>query len=284
MRRKDRPRHRCGPRHRRSRPPAACTGGAPTSPSWAWSPRSSSATRRRWATARRGSRPTSPTSRRSRPRWRGTVERFGGIDVVVANAGVAPHGTVASIDPALFDQHDRGQPARRLPHRPRRAPPRRRAPGLRPHHLVGRGARPHAAHGRLHRVQGGRRGVRRRAARRARPHRARRSASPTSRSSTPTWSAELRAAVGADARGARRRRRSRKVAPLSEAIDAIEGGIAAPRPLRRARRSRCGRCSWLRSLHPAAGGGRRRGGRRLEETIRLAEAEPSDLTTPQPRG
>ena len=32
------------------------------------------------------------------------VERFGGIDVVVANAGVAPHGTVASIDPAVFDR------------------------------------------------------------------------------------------------------------------------------------------------------------------------------------
>src|SRR3712207_3763824 len=28
--------------------------------------------------------------------------RFGGIDVVVANAGVAPHGTVASVDPAAF--------------------------------------------------------------------------------------------------------------------------------------------------------------------------------------
>src|SRR5437016_1808897 len=29
----------------------------------------------------------------------GTVERFGGIDVVVANAGVASGGAVASIDP-----------------------------------------------------------------------------------------------------------------------------------------------------------------------------------------
>ena len=34
----------------------------------------------------------------------GTVDRFGGIDVVVANAGVAPHGTVASIDPAAFER------------------------------------------------------------------------------------------------------------------------------------------------------------------------------------
>lgn len=30
--------------------------------------------------------------------------RFGGIDVVMANAGVAPHGTVGSIDPAAFDR------------------------------------------------------------------------------------------------------------------------------------------------------------------------------------
>ena len=34
----------------------------------------------------------------------GAVERFGGIDVVVANAGVAPNGTVASVDPAAFDR------------------------------------------------------------------------------------------------------------------------------------------------------------------------------------
>jgi NAD(P)-dependent dehydrogenase (short-subunit alcohol dehydrogenase family) len=34
----------------------------------------------------------------------GAVERFGGIDVVMANAGVAPNGTVASIDPAAFDR------------------------------------------------------------------------------------------------------------------------------------------------------------------------------------
>jgi len=34
----------------------------------------------------------------------GTVERFGGIDVVIANAGVAPVGTVATIDPAAFER------------------------------------------------------------------------------------------------------------------------------------------------------------------------------------
>jgi len=34
----------------------------------------------------------------------GTVERFGGIDVVIANAGVAPNGSVATIDPTVFER------------------------------------------------------------------------------------------------------------------------------------------------------------------------------------
>ncbi|MDQ3740018.1 MAG: SDR family oxidoreductase [Actinomycetota bacterium] len=34
----------------------------------------------------------------------GAVERFGGIDVVIANAGVAANGTVLSMDPAAFDR------------------------------------------------------------------------------------------------------------------------------------------------------------------------------------
>ena len=34
----------------------------------------------------------------------GTVERFGGIDVVIANAGIAPVGTVATIDPEAFER------------------------------------------------------------------------------------------------------------------------------------------------------------------------------------
>jgi NAD(P)-dependent dehydrogenase (short-subunit alcohol dehydrogenase family) len=34
----------------------------------------------------------------------GTVERFGGIDVVMANAGIAPVGLVRSIDPASFER------------------------------------------------------------------------------------------------------------------------------------------------------------------------------------
>lgn len=34
----------------------------------------------------------------------GTVERFGGIDCVIANAGVSPAGMVRSIDPAAFER------------------------------------------------------------------------------------------------------------------------------------------------------------------------------------
>jgi NAD(P)-dependent dehydrogenase (short-subunit alcohol dehydrogenase family) len=34
----------------------------------------------------------------------GTVERFGGIDVLIANAGIAPIGTVFSIDPEAFER------------------------------------------------------------------------------------------------------------------------------------------------------------------------------------
>jgi NAD(P)-dependent dehydrogenase (short-subunit alcohol dehydrogenase family) len=34
----------------------------------------------------------------------GTVERFGGIDVVMANAGIAPAGMVRSVDPAAFER------------------------------------------------------------------------------------------------------------------------------------------------------------------------------------
>jgi NAD(P)-dependent dehydrogenase (short-subunit alcohol dehydrogenase family) len=34
----------------------------------------------------------------------GTIERFGGIDVVMANAGISPAGMVRSIDPAAFEK------------------------------------------------------------------------------------------------------------------------------------------------------------------------------------
>jgi len=34
----------------------------------------------------------------------GTVERFGGIDVVIANAGISPMGTVTTLDPSAFEK------------------------------------------------------------------------------------------------------------------------------------------------------------------------------------
>ena len=34
----------------------------------------------------------------------GTVDRFGGIDAVMANAGVAPIGTVRAMEPAAFER------------------------------------------------------------------------------------------------------------------------------------------------------------------------------------
>src|SRR6478735_5355514 len=34
----------------------------------------------------------------------GTVERFGGIDVVIANAGIATGGSVRAIDPAAWER------------------------------------------------------------------------------------------------------------------------------------------------------------------------------------
>ena len=55
-----------------------------------------SRTPRGWATARRTSRPTSPTSTRSQRAVAGTVERFGGIDVAIANAGIAFTGALAT--------------------------------------------------------------------------------------------------------------------------------------------------------------------------------------------
>ena len=44
-----------------------------------------------------------------------TVERFGGIDVVIANAGIAPFAT-SGRSTRSNSTHDRGQPAGRLAH------------------------------------------------------------------------------------------------------------------------------------------------------------------------
>ena len=54
------------------------------------------------ARIRRTSTATSPTWRRSKPPSTGTVEAHGGIDVVLANAGIGTYGTVEKGDPEAF--------------------------------------------------------------------------------------------------------------------------------------------------------------------------------------
>ena len=78
------------PRGSAARPPACST---PAAPRWRWStstPRRPSGPPTGSATGRWRSPPTSPTPRRWRAAVDEVVERFGGLDVVVANAGVAP--------------------------------------------------------------------------------------------------------------------------------------------------------------------------------------------------
>ena len=112
----------------------------------AWSPTSSrrappSAARRRLV---RGGR---HRHRRDRGRGAGAVERFGGIDVVIANAGIATGGSVRTIDPAAWERSSRstcsaaGAPSRR-------AAACDRAPRLRAADRLGRGdrARPFMAY------------------------------------------------------------------------------------------------------------------------------------------
>ena len=57
----------------------------------------------------------------------GTVAAFGGIDVVLANAGVGNNGTVAISPPDVLRAHDRDQRQRRRADRQRRAPARHRS-------------------------------------------------------------------------------------------------------------------------------------------------------------
>ena len=209
------------------------------------------------------------------------VSRFGGIDVVVANAGVAPNGSVASVDPAVFDRTIEVN-------------------------LLGvfrtvRAALPHvvAARGYVLVVS-----------------------SASALVHTPLMSAYTASKAGAEAFGdalrgelahtgtkvgvayfsfidtdmvrqsferpsaARAREMGgpfSKVAPLSEAIDAIERGITtrartvvAPRSVRS--------MLVLRSLLQPLSELALRRDRRFVETLKLAESEPSGLTTPQPRG
>ena len=211
----------------------------------------------------------------------GIVERFGGVDVVIANAGVAPNGSVASVDPEVFDRTIEVN-------------------------LLGvfrtvRAALPHvvAARGYVLIVS-----------------------SASALVHTPLMAAYTASKAGVEAFGDALRgelahtgtkvgvayfsfidtdmvrksfdrpssQRARemggpfsKVAPLSEAVDAIERGIVtrarhvyAPRSVRP--------MIWLRSLiQPLSELGLRRD-KRFVETLRMAEAEESELTTAQPRG
>ena len=50
-----------------------------------------------------------------------TVDTFGGLDIVVANAGIAPLTTVYTASAHVAGAHDRGQPDRLDAHRARGA-------------------------------------------------------------------------------------------------------------------------------------------------------------------
>jgi NAD(P)-dependent dehydrogenase (short-subunit alcohol dehydrogenase family) len=207
------------------------------------------------------------------------VGRFGGIDVVVANAGVAPNGSVASIDPAAFDRTIEVN-------------------------LLGvfrtvRATLPHvvARKGYLLLI----------ASASALVHTPLMAAYTASKAGVEAFGDALRAELaptgtkvgvayfsfldtdmvrrGFDRPSARRGREQMpgfgRVAPLSAGIDAIERGIErrarfvyAPREV--------GPIIWLRSVvQPLVELGIRRN-RGFEETLRLAEAEATELTTEQP--
>ncbi len=87
-----------------SAPPSAPSrrGAAPGWRSPGSSPSCSPRRPRRSAPRRITSNATSAISSRSRPRSPRTVERFGGIDVVLANAGIGTYGTAEKGDPQAW--------------------------------------------------------------------------------------------------------------------------------------------------------------------------------------
>ena len=116
LQRQGRPRHRRAARHRlRDRAgaasPAARRSCSPTS--------TRTRPRRpppRWAARRSAWAPTSPTARAWPPSSPRSSSSFGALDVVVANAGIAPDaGTVARDGRGGLRARHRGRPARRLP-------------------------------------------------------------------------------------------------------------------------------------------------------------------------
>jgi NAD(P)-dependent dehydrogenase (short-subunit alcohol dehydrogenase family) len=209
-----------------------------------------------------------------------TVERFGSLDVVIANAGVAPNGSVASIDPAAFDRTIEVN-------------------------LLGvfrtvRAALPHvvAARGYVLIVSSAS----------ALVHTPLMAAYTASKAGVEAFGDALRAEVAhtgtrvgvayfsfidtdmvrksferpSAAHGRERMTGFQRVAPLSEAIDAIERGVT-----RRARHvfapKSVAPLIWLRSLAQPLVDLQVRRNREFVETLRLAEAESSELTTAQPR-
>jgi NAD(P)-dependent dehydrogenase (short-subunit alcohol dehydrogenase family) len=209
-----------------------------------------------------------------------TVERFGGIDVVVANAGIAANGTVSSMDPAAFE--------------------RTIDVNLLGVYRTVRAALPHVV---------GRRGyVLIVSSASALVHTPMMAAYTASKAGVEAFGDALRMEVAHtgtkvgvayfsfidtdmvrqsfDRPSVKHAREQspgafNQVAPLSEAIDAIERGIGrrarhivAPKSVRP--------LIWLRSLvQPLVELQVKRAGT-LPETIRLAEQEETEITTPQP--
>ena len=92
------------------------------------------------------------------------IERFGGIDIVMANAGIATIGSVRNVDPAAFKTLIDVNAARRVPHRARGAAVGHRPARLRADRVVTGGLRRRAGRGVLQPVEGRGRALRQRAA------------------------------------------------------------------------------------------------------------------------
>ena len=155
------------------------------------------------------------------------VEKYGRIDVVLANAGIAATGFTRSIDRRRLRAGDRGGPARRVAHGPGHAAAPHRGEGLRAAGVLGRGDR---AHSRATRRTRRRRPAWRRSATRC----ARRSSTSASTSASRTRRGSATDMVdNADAHPVfgQMRRSNKGIAgktyPLSVAVKLISGGIAA---------------------------------------------------------